>query len=118
MAKTNTSSVFCSYFMAEDGLPRSFLLLLLPFMGRDSAFIPTPGIGRSRSLRCRSPVNVRCNWSHGICVDSRLNWDGLTVDLLFVLTSDFPIGADRDGCGENPPRTDLCRGSSERSAQG
>jgi hypothetical protein len=37
-------------FMVESSFPRRFLLLLLTFMRRDSAFIPTPRTGKSGSL--------------------------------------------------------------------
>jgi hypothetical protein len=45
--KNSPISGFLFDLMVEGWPPRSFLLLLLAFMRRDSAFIPTQGTGRS-----------------------------------------------------------------------
>src|SRR5438132_879717 len=64
-------SIICAnrrnFLLTGHGWPsRLFPTLLLPFTGRDSAFIPTQGTGRSGSLCRPSPVNVRRDWSHAI----------------------------------------------------
>jgi hypothetical protein len=37
--------------MVENGVPRRFLLLLLPLISHDSAFIPTQGNRQERIIR-------------------------------------------------------------------
>ena len=44
-------------FIVESSFPRRFLLLLLRFVGHDSAFIPTQGTGRSRTLSRRLAIS-------------------------------------------------------------
>jgi hypothetical protein len=47
--KNSKISGFCSHFMVEGRPPRGFSAPVAIFMGRDSAFIPTQGTGRSGS---------------------------------------------------------------------
>ena len=56
--KNSPISGFLFDFMAEGRPPRHFLLPLLAFMRRDSAFIPTQGTGRSGILSRRSAIAV------------------------------------------------------------